>query len=88
MRYKRTHVILPEDLLAEVDTLVGRRGRSAFLADVVRQEVKRRKLLAALREATGCWKAEDHPELDEGSTVWVEKLRAENDKRLSSVQDR
>ena len=82
MRQKRTHVILSEDLLAEVDTLVGQRGRSTFLAEVLRQEVQRRKLLLALREAKGCWKREDHPELQDGSEVFVERLRAENDQRL------
>jgi len=54
MRRKRTHVILPEDLLAEIDRLVGERGRSAFLAEVVQREIQRRNLLVALREARGC----------------------------------
>ena len=81
-RHKRTHLILPQDLLAEVDALVGQRGRSAFFAEVVRQEVERRKLLAALREARGSWKAKDHPELKSGSEAFVRKLRAENEKRL------
>jgi metal-responsive CopG/Arc/MetJ family transcriptional regulator len=87
MAQKRTHIILPEDLLAEIDGLVGQRGRSAFLAEVVRQEIQRRKLLAALREARGCWKGEDHPELKDGSEAFVERLRAENDQRVKSVQD-
>ena len=56
MRRKRAHVILPEDLLAEVDRLVGERGRSAFLAEVVQREIQRRHLLTALREARGSWK--------------------------------
>jgi hypothetical protein len=85
MRRKRAHVILPEDLLAEVDRLVGERGRSAFLAEVVRQEVQRRNLLAALREAKGSWKTEDHPELAEGSEAFVDRLRPENDERLKSL---
>jgi metal-responsive CopG/Arc/MetJ family transcriptional regulator len=87
MRRKRAHVILPEDLLTEVDSLVGQRGRSAFLAEVVRQEVERRKLLIALREAKGSWKTEDHPELKDGSEAFVERLRAENDERLQGLPD-
>ena len=47
MLRKRAHVILPADLLAEVDRLVGERGRSAFLSDLVRREIQRRNLLAA-----------------------------------------
>jgi metal-responsive CopG/Arc/MetJ family transcriptional regulator len=87
MRRKRAHIILPEDLLAEVDRLVGERGRSAFLTEVVRQEVQRRNLLAALRAARGCWKTEDHPELRDGSEAFVERLRQENDERLNSLPD-
>ena len=45
---KRTHLILPEELLAEIDALVGQRGRSAFLVDVLREEVRRRRLLQIL----------------------------------------
>lgn len=87
MRRKRAHVILPEDLLAEVDRLVGERGRSAFLAEVVQREIQRRKLLAALRDARGSWKNEDHPELQDGSEAYVERLRAENEERLQSLPD-
>jgi metal-responsive CopG/Arc/MetJ family transcriptional regulator len=82
MPCKRAHVILPEDLLTEIDKLVGQRDRSAFLAEVVQQEVQCRKLLIALREARGCWKAEDHPELRNGSEAFVEKLRSGNEERL------
>ena len=84
MAHKRAHVFLPENLLLEIDQLVGQRGRSAFLAEVVSREVQRRKLLTALREAKGSWKQEDHPELNEGSEQWVEQLRRENEERLSS----
>ena len=84
MLHKRAHVFLPEDLLTEVDHLVGQRGRSAFLAEVIGQEVQRRKLLAALRDAKGSWKRADHPELEMGSEKWVEALRQENEQRLPS----
>jgi metal-responsive CopG/Arc/MetJ family transcriptional regulator len=84
MRRKRAHIILPEDLLAEVDRLVGERGRSAFLAEIVQREIQRRKLLAALQEAKGSWKAEEHPELQEGSEAFVERLRLENEARLKT----
>jgi hypothetical protein len=70
-----------------VDELVGPRGRSAFLTEVVRREVRHRKLLSALREAKGSWKTEDHPELREGSEAFVERLRAESDERLKRTRD-
>jgi hypothetical protein len=75
---KRTHVILPEDLLADIDTLVGQRGRSAFLVEVLREEVRRRRLLQILSSPEPVWKDEDHPELAEGSESWVRKMRDED----------
>jgi hypothetical protein len=36
---KRARVILPEDVVAGIDRLVGKRGRSAFLAEVAREEI-------------------------------------------------
>jgi hypothetical protein len=46
---RRAHVILPEDVVAGIDRLVGKRGRSAFLADVAREEIQRRQQREALQ---------------------------------------
>jgi hypothetical protein len=80
MSHKRTHIVLPEDLLSEIDALVGQRGRSAFLVEVLREEVRRRHLLKVLSDPEPIWKDEDHPELAEGSDAWVRKLREESDR--------
>jgi hypothetical protein len=45
-------------------------------------EVRRQKLLRAIDDAAGCWKAEDHPELEKGSAVFVKTLRAGSDNRI------
>jgi hypothetical protein len=79
--------VVPEDLLAEVDRLVGERGRSAFLTDLIRREVQRQHLLTALRDARGCWKTEDHPELKNGLEESVDSLRRENDGRFRRRHD-
>jgi hypothetical protein len=89
MPTKRAHILLPDDLLREIDSLVGPRGRSAFLVDTARTEVRRQKLLQFLEskdpERKGPdWKDRDHPELAEGSEAWVRKLRAESDTRSGS----
>jgi hypothetical protein len=80
MPSKRAHVILPEDLLADIDALVGQRGRSAFLVEVLRQEVNRRRLLQILSDPEPAWKDEDHPDLREGADVWVRKMRDEDER--------
>lgn len=79
MHTQRTHVILPKDLITEIDALVGPRGRSAFLAETVRSELKRRRLLTFLNRPEPAWRDEDHPELAGGSAAWVHKLRAEEE---------
>jgi hypothetical protein len=73
--HKRAHVVLPDDLLADVDALVGPRGRSAFLTEVIREAVNRRRLLALLSSKEPIWKDEDHPELASGAEAWVRKMR-------------
>ena len=73
--------------LAEIDSLVGERGRSAFLAEIVQREIQRRKLLAAVREARGSWKTVEHPELEDGSEACVQRLRTENEIRLTNLPD-
>jgi hypothetical protein len=77
MHTQRTHVILPQDLLTEIDGLVGPRGRSAFLVETVRAELQRRKLLQFLRSDEPIWRDEDHPELARGSEAWIRSLRSE-----------
>jgi metal-responsive CopG/Arc/MetJ family transcriptional regulator len=71
----RTHVILPSAILNEIDALVGKRGRSAFLAEVAEEALKRRKLLAILERKDEIWKTKDHPELKDGAAAWVSKMR-------------
>ena len=82
MVQKRAHVFLPEGLLADIDQLFGKGKRSAFLTEIVEREVRRQKLLRAIDEAAGCWKAEDHPELKNGSAAWVKQLRTGGEARL------
>lgn len=77
---KRAHLFLPDDLLAEVDALVGPRGRSAFLTEVIREAVNRRRLLAILSDPEPIWKTGDHPELAQGAEAWVRQLREEDER--------
>jgi hypothetical protein len=82
MAIKRAHVLVPEDLLREIDALVGPRGRSSFLVETARHEVRRQKLLRFLEgEDEAAWKNRNHPELAESAADWVRKLRAESEAR-------
>ena len=69
MRYRRAHILLPEDLAREIDAVVGRRGRSAFLVETAREALRRRRLLAFLKDDKAVWRDSDHPELRGGFTT-------------------
>jgi hypothetical protein len=60
--------------------MVGPRGRSAFIVETARKEVRRQRLLDFLSSDEPAWKDEHHPELAEGAAKWVHKLRAESDR--------
>lgn len=49
----RTTISLPDSLMAEIDRLVGPRGRSGFLARAAQNELKRERLRTALDAARG-----------------------------------
>ena len=72
---KRSHIIIPSDLVAEIDSVIGKRSRSRFLAEAARKELRRLRLEQILNESIGAWKDKDHPELQQGSAHWVRQLR-------------
>jgi hypothetical protein len=76
---------LPVDVIADIDKLVGKRGRSAFLTEVAQREIKLRRQREVLREVAGAWKDEDHPELAQGAAAWVRQLRALDDHRIKDL---
>jgi len=86
MPTKRAHILLPEDLLREIDALVGPRGRSSFLVETARNEVRRQKLLQFLENPDPAWEDKDHPELARGTAAWVRKQRAESESRSTRTR--
>ncbi len=83
----RTHVIFPSEVLREIDSLVGKRGRSAFLTEVARQEIKRRRILKFFERKEPAWKIENHPELKEGAAAWVSKMRREEERARTAKRE-
>lgn len=73
----RTHVILPDELLEEIDRLVGKRKRSEFLTEVAEKELKRRRRAALAEEMAGSLRDVDIPgwESPEAVDAWVRKMR-------------
>lgn len=77
----RTHVLLPKELLERIDERVGPRRRSEFVAETLRKELDRARLLklaeAAREEARRLGNRGDPPEWDtaEGTLAWVRAQR-------------
>lgn len=86
MDNRRTHIVIPSALVAEIDSMVGKRGRSKFLSEAASREVKRLRLLKALDRAAGSWKDKDHPELKRGAAAWIRKLRREDERRWKKLK--
>jgi hypothetical protein len=83
---QRAHIVLPQELIEEIDSVVGPRGRSAFLVETARAELRRRKLLSFLGDDQPAWYDKDHPEMASGSDAWVRRVRSENDKRTQRIR--
>jgi len=84
---RRTHVVLPDQLVKDIDTLVGSRQRSVFITQAAEKELMRRRQLLAISQLLP-WNEKDHPELKQGAAKYVRKLRREYDQRFKKVTSR
>jgi hypothetical protein len=73
----RTNLLLPEDLVEAVDRLAGPRGRSRYVAEAVRERLRRDERVKAIRAAAGIWKGNPLFPTDESVVEWVRELRRE-----------
>ena len=84
---QRAHVVLPAQLVAEIDALVGTRGRSRFIAEAAEERLQRERMLKLMDDYFAFWKDEDHPELQGpgGTAGWVRRLRQADQERLEQI---
>jgi metal-responsive CopG/Arc/MetJ family transcriptional regulator len=73
----RTHVLLPKDVVEEIDRRVGQRKRSEFLARAAQRELEAEDRLRAFDEFAGSLKDVDIPgwETSESAAEWVREQR-------------
>jgi predicted DNA-binding protein len=71
----RTNLMLPEELVNEVDHFAGPRGRSRYVTEALEAKLKRDRLREAIEATAGAWK--DHPlfPTDESVVEWVREGR-------------
>lgn len=86
----RTHVVLPSELVAEIDARVGRRRRSEFIAEVIAERLRRLKLIELTEQLAGSLADADIPgwETDESAAEWVHASRREEELPLPRQRDR
>jgi len=75
----RTNLMLPPELVAEVDRIAGPRNRSRYVAEAVQARLRRDHLKEVWDCSFGILKAEDYPYWATSDMVveWVRALRAE-----------
>lgn len=86
MQTKRMHVVIPEETVRAIDSIVGKRQRSQFIAKALSEKLQQMRIIKAIDKAAGSWKNEDHPELacTEGTKKWVKNLREESDRQTGN----
>jgi len=77
----RVHIYLDDDLLRELDELVGSRGRSPFIADAVKRAIEQERRWNLIRAAYGTITDTGH-EWDEDVAGWVRAQRRANPRRV------
>ncbi len=83
----RVHIILPGDILEEVDRIAGKRKRSFFIAEATREKLERERFLLALDETKGTWSDKNHPDLRTPKDVdkYVREKRQSYQKRITRI---
>jgi hypothetical protein len=83
----RTHVVLPKELVQELDELVGPRHRSEFIAEAAKEKLDRLKRLRAFEEFAGSLADVDIPgwETPEAAAEWVRASRRLANERLERI---
>jgi metal-responsive CopG/Arc/MetJ family transcriptional regulator len=77
----RLHISLADELVAELDRRVGRRRRSAFIADAVRRALDSERRWELIESAYGGVSSDEH-EWDDDPAGWVRAQRRGDERRV------
>ncbi|MGH2768618.1 MAG: hypothetical protein ACRDIF_06660 [Actinomycetota bacterium] len=77
----RLHISFPDHLVAELDRRVGRRRRSAFIAETIRRALDEERRWEEIMAVLGGITDHGH-EWDEDPAAWVRAQRRGNDRRV------
>jgi metal-responsive CopG/Arc/MetJ family transcriptional regulator len=83
----KAHLVLPREILEEVDQIAGKRKRSLFIAEATREKLQKERFLRTLEETQGAWSDKNHPDLKTERDVeqFVSEKRQSYRKRLKRI---
>ena len=78
---------IPEELAHELDLMAQaeHKRRTTYVVDLLWRDVRRNKQRQALKLSAGSWNPEQHPELAEGGSDYVDAIRSERDERFENA---
>jgi hypothetical protein len=74
----RTNLLLPADLVKQVDHFAGPRGRSRYVAEALERSIRRDRLREVIEQTAGAWADNPLWKSSEDVVEWVRALRAED----------
>jgi hypothetical protein len=83
----KAHLVLPRDILEEVDQIAGKRKRSSFIAEATREKLQKERFLRILEETQGAWRGKNHPELKTAKDIerFIGNKRQSYRKRMKRI---
>ena len=83
----KAHLVIPHDILEEVDQIAGKRKRSLFIAEATREKLQRERFLKILDETQGAWSDKNHTDLKTARDMeqFIRDKRKSYQKRLKGI---
>jgi hypothetical protein len=83
----RAHIVIADDVLSAVDRVAGKRRRSQYIEEAVRERLERDNLLEVMEETVGSLNPADYPywETPEKTSEWIRNLREIDNERLAEL---
>jgi metal-responsive CopG/Arc/MetJ family transcriptional regulator len=84
----KAHLVIPKEILEEVDQIAGKRGRSLFITEAALEKLERERFLKILEETRGAWTDQRHPDLRSSRDLetYLHKQRFSLQKRLDQLE--
>jgi hypothetical protein len=83
----KAHLVIPHEILLEVDRIAGKRRRSLFITEATQEKLEKERFLKILDKTKGAWADKNHPELrtDRDVERYVREKRKSYRKRMKGI---